>query len=90
MAMKENTKAIFNYLKEHNGEKLTNTDIADALGLTSKQVTGSVNSFVRKGWAQRSEAVNVELEDGTQKSVKFISLTEEGVTVDPDAPADAQ
>ena len=88
--MKENTKAIFNYLKKHNGEKLTNTDIADALGLTSKQVTGSVNSFVRKGWAQRSEAVNVELEDGTQKSVKFISLTEEGVTVDPDAPADAQ
>lgn len=88
--MKENTKAIFNYLKEHNGEKLTNTDIADALGLTSKQVTGSVNSFVRKGWAQRSDAVNVELEDGTQKSVKFISLTEEGVTVDPDAPADAQ
>lgn len=90
MAMKENTKAIFNYLKEHNGEKLTNTDIADALGLTSKQVTGSVNSFVRKGWAQRSDAVNVELEDGTQKSVKFISLTEEGITVDPDAPADAQ
>ena len=88
--MKENTKAIFNYLKEHNGEKLTNTDIADALGLTSKQVTGSVNSFVRKGWAQRSDAVNVELEDGTQKSVKFISLTEEGITVDPDAPADAQ
>ena len=88
--MKENTKAIFNYLKEHNGEKLTNTDIADALGLTSKQVTGSVNSFVRKGWAQRSDAVNVELEDGTQKSVKFISLTEEGLTVDPDAPADAQ
>lgn len=90
MAMKENTKAIFNYLKEHNGEKLTNTDIADALGLTSKQVTGSVNSFVKKGWAQRSDAVNVELEDGTQKSVKFISLTEKGVTVDPDAPADAQ
>ena len=88
--MRENTKAIFNYLKEHNGEKLTDTDIADALGLTSKQVTGSVNSFVRKGWAQRSDAVNVELEDGTQKSVKFISLTEEGVTVDPDAPADAQ
>lgn len=90
MAMKENTKAIFNYLKEHNGEKLTNTDIADALGLTSKQVTGSVNSFVRKGWAQRSDAVNVELEDGTQKAVKFISLTDEGVAVDPDAPADAQ
>lgn len=90
MAMKENTKAIFNYLKEHNGEKLTNTDIADALGLTSKQVTGSVNSFVRKGWAQRSDVVNVELEDGTQKAVKFISLTDEGVAVDPDAPADAQ
>ena len=90
MAMKENTKAVLNYLKEHNGEKLTNTDIADALGLTARQVTGSVNSFVKKGWAQRIDSVNVELEDGTQKAVKFISLTDEGVAADPDAPADAQ
>ena len=59
MAMKENTKAVLNYLKEHNGEKLTNTDIADALGLTARQVTGSVNSFVKKGWAQRRPGICV-------------------------------
>lgn len=87
--MKENTKAVFSYLKEHDGEKITNTDIAEALGLTPRQITGSVNSFVKKGWAQRSEAVNVELEDGTQKAVKFISLTEAGLAVNPESNADA-
>ena len=71
-AMKENTKAIFMYLKEHNGEQITAQEIADALGLGVKSVIGSVNSFVKKEWAVRSEPV------------KFISLTEAGLAVDPD------
>lgn len=82
MAMKENTKKIFNYLKEHDGEQITAQEIADALGLGVKSVIGSVNSFVKKDWAVRSEAVKVE---GLDKPVKFISLTETGKTVDPDA-----
>lgn len=83
-AMKENTKAIFMYLKEHNGEQITAQEIADALGLGVKSVIGSVNSFVKKLWAVRSEPVKVEI-NGEKKDVKFISLTDEGLAVDPDA-----
>ena len=82
--MKENTKAIFMYLKEHNGEQITAQEIADALGLGVKSVIGSVNSFVKKTWAVRSEPVKVEI-NGEKKDVKFISLTDEGLAVDPDA-----
>ena len=81
-AMKENTKAIFMYLKEHNGEQITAQEIAEALGLSVKSVVGSVNSFVKKTWAVRSDEVKVE---GMDKPVKFISLTETGLAVDPDA-----
>ena len=81
-AMKENTKAIFMYLKEHNGEQITAQEIAEALGLGVKSVVGSVNSFVKKEWAVRSDEVKVE---GMDKPVKFISLTETGLAVDPDA-----
>lgn len=83
-AMKENTKAIFMYLKEHNGEQITAQEIADALGLGVKSVIGSVNSFVKKAWAVRSEPVKVEI-NGEKKDVKFISLTDAGLAVDPDA-----
>jgi DNA-binding MarR family transcriptional regulator len=83
-AMKENTKAIFMYLKEHNGEQITAQEIADALGLGVKSVIGSVNSFVKKEWAVRSEPVKVEI-NGEKKDVKFISLTDAGLAVDPDA-----
>ena len=81
-AMKENTKAIFMYLKEHNGEQITAQEIAEALGLSVKSVVGSVSSFVKKQWAVRSDEVKVE---GMDKPVKFISLTEAGLAVDPDA-----
>lgn len=81
-AMKENTKAIFMYLKDHNGEQITAKEIADALGLSVRSVVGSVNSFVKKEWAVRSDEVKVE---GMDKPVKFISLTDAGLAVDPDA-----
>ena len=81
-AMKENTNAIFMYLKEHHGEQITAQEIAEALGLSVKSVVGSVNSFVKKQWAVRSDEVKVE---GMDKPVKFISLTEAGLAVDPDA-----
>lgn len=82
-AMKENTKAILNYLKENNGEQITAQEIADALGLGVRSVIGSVNSFVKKEWAVRTEPVKVEI-DGEKKDVRFISLTEAGLAVDPD------
>ena len=74
MALKENSRKVFDYVKSMEGHDITAQDIADATGLTTKQVNGSVTSaFQRKGLMQRTPA-NIALEDGTVKAVKFISL----------------
>lgn len=85
MAMKENSKKVLEYLKEVNGENVTAADIADACGLTTKQVNGIVTAALqRKGYAERIPA-EIQLEDGTHKAVKFIKLTDTGLVLDPDA-----
>ena len=83
-AMKEKTRKIFNYLREHDGEDMTAADVAEALDLEVRSVNGSFTSFQKKGWGVREEA-EIELEDKTHKKVKFLRLTDEGRAVDPDA-----
>jgi len=90
MAMKENSKKVLNYLKEVNGSEVTAADVAAALGLEKKSVDGIFTSAIqRKGLGVRTPA-EVECEDGTHKTVKFLSLTDEGMAFDPDADADAE
>lgn len=85
MAMKENSAKVLNYLKEVNGEKVTSADVAEALGLEKRQVDGIFTSAIqRKGLGIRVPA-EVELEDGTHKTVKFLELTAEGLAFDPTA-----
>ena len=85
MAMKENSKRVLNYLKEINGENVTAADVAAALGLEKKSVDGIFTSAIqRKGLGVRTPA-EIELEDGTHKQVKFLSLTPAGMAFDPDA-----
>ena len=36
MAMKDNSKKVFNYLKEVNGDNVTAADVAEALGLEKR------------------------------------------------------
>lgn len=79
MAMKENTKRILVFLQENAGEDMTHNDIAEALELGPRQVIGSFNSFVKKGWGYREEAT-VEIE-GAKKTIKFLKLSEEGMAV---------
>ena len=89
MAMKENSRKVFEYLKENHGAKVTAADVADALGLEKRQVDGSFTSALqRKGLGIRTEA-EIELEDGSHSKVKFLSLTAAGLAFDPDAEADA-
>lgn len=89
MAMKQNTKMVFNYLKEHNGEDLTAKDVAEALGLTTRSVDGIFTSAIqRKKLGVRTPA-EIELEDGTHKAIKLLSLTKEGMAFDPDAEEEA-
>lgn len=84
MAMlKENSKIVWQYCFDHDGENFTAADIADATGLEVKSVNGIVTSaFQRKGWMERIPA-EIELENGTHKQVKFIRLTPAGKAIDP-------
>lgn len=81
----ENSVKIYNYVKAAGDNNITATDIAEALGLSTQQVNGSVTSaFAKKGLMERVPA-EIKLPDGTHKAVKFIKLTEAGKTWDPDA-----
>ena len=85
MAMKDNSKKVFNYLKVVNGDNVTAADVADALGLEKRQVDGIFTSAIqRKGYGVRVPA-EIELEDGSHKAVKFLRLTDEGMSFDPEA-----
>ena len=85
MAMKENSKKVLNYLKEVNGQEVTAADVAEALGLEKRQVDGIFTSAIqRKNLGVRTSA-EIELENGTHKQVKFLSLTDAGMAFDPDA-----
>ena len=88
MAMKENSKKVLNYLKEVNGQQVTAADVAEALGLEKRSVDCIFTSAIqRKGLGVRTPA-EIELDDGTHKAVKFLSLTAEGMNFDPDADAE--
>lgn len=83
-AMKPNSLAVFNYVKENDGADFTAADIAEALGLEVKSVNGIVTSaFQKKGLMIREEA-EVELADGSHKKVKFIRLTDTGRDFEPE------
>ena len=85
MVLKENSRKVLDYVKANDGTNMTAADIAAGTGLEVKQVNGIVTSaFQKKGLMKRTPA-EIQLEDGTHKAVKFISLTEEGKSFDPDA-----
>lgn len=84
-AMKENTKKVFEYLKENDGKDLTAADVAEALGLEKRQVDGIFTSALqRKGYGVREEA-EITLADNSHQKVKYLRLTDEGFALDPDA-----
>lgn len=83
--LKENSKLVFNYVKENDGKNITAADIAEGTGLEVRSVNGIVTSaFQKKGLMERIPA-EVQLEDGSHKAVKFIRLTADGKAFDPDA-----
>lgn len=87
--LKPNSKLVLDYLRANDGKNMTAADIAEGTGLEVKQVNGIVTSaFQKKGYTVRTEAeIEFDKEDGTKghKTVKFISLTDEGRTHDFDA-----
>lgn len=93
MALKENSRTVFDFVKAHDGEDFTAQDIADATGLSVRAVNGIVTSaFQRHKDKDKNEVplmvrVPAEIEDaetGLHKAVKFIQLTDAGREFDPD------
>ena len=84
MAMTENSRKVFDFLKANFGEKLTHQGIVAAPGVSSAAVSGSVNGLVKKGFAVRNEETEMD-ENGKAITVKYITLTDEGYAFDPDA-----
>ena len=87
--MKENAKTVFTYLKEHDGEDVIASDIAEATGLPIKSVNGVITSALvgtGKNKANKSyvERIPGEIEktdengNVTHKAVKFVKLTDKG------------
>ena len=86
MAMKPNTKIVFEYLQSIGDANVTSGDVAEAVGLEKRQVDGIFTSAIqRKGYGIRVPA-EVELPDGSHKAVKFLKLTEAGLALDVNAP----
>lgn len=82
--MKETSVKIFNFLRDNYGTKMMANDIAAATGLSLSTVTGSVNSYIKKGWAERVEETTTDA-NGKEVVQKFITLTENALDVDLDA-----
>lgn len=84
-AMKENTKKVFEFLRSVNGQNVTSADVAEALGLEKRTVDGIFTSAIqKKGYGVRT-AAEIELPDTTHKVVKFLSLTDAGMSLDLEA-----
>lgn len=86
MAMKPNTKMIFEFLQAHNDDDYTAAMIAEELGLEKKSVDGSFTAAIqRKDLGYRQEA-EITLEDGTHAKVKYLKLNDAGMALDLNAP----
>jgi DNA-binding MarR family transcriptional regulator len=73
----ENASNILHLLQDTGRDDMTYRDIADALSLGGRSVSGVLTSLAKKGLIVRSEP--------NASGMKTISLTEAGQTVDADA-----
>lgn len=73
--LSENAQAVIRHLQANPGAQFTADDLAEALGLTSRQINGTATGLQKKGLTER---VVVE---GVEK--KVIQLTPEGASIDP-------
>ena len=83
MAMSENSRKVFDYVKENGDANITSADVAEALDLAKKTVDGCFTALQKKGLGVRIPA-EAELEDGTHRAIKLLKLTDAGMSYDPD------
>ena len=89
MAMKQSSKIVMKYLQSlPTDANVTATDVAETLDLDIKSVNGVFTGAIqRRGLGVRVPA-QIELEDGSNKDVKFLQLTDEGRAFNVDAEED--
>lgn len=83
--VKENTKKVITYLKGVKGQNVTSADVAEALDLEKRQVDGIFTSAIQRKNLGIRTAAEIELDDGSHKTVKFLSLNDAGMAFDVDA-----
>ena len=94
MALKDNSRLVYDFMVAHDGQDFTANDIANATGLSPRSVNGILTaSFQRHKDKDKNPEplivrVPAEIEDpetGLHKPVKFIQLTDAGRSFDPNA-----
>ena len=83
--MKDNTKKVLMYLKKANGKNLTSADVAEAIGLTKKQVDGIFTMAIQKKDLGVRTPAQVQDKDGKYVNVNYLSLTDAGMALNLDA-----
>ena len=85
-AVSEKSLVVLNYLKSVDGENVTAADIGAALDMPTKSVDGTITAgLIRNKFLVERVPAEIELEDGTHKTVKFIVLTDAGRNYDHEA-----
>ena len=74
----DSAQAVLTFLQANPIVDITSKELADAVGVAQKSITGVLTGLQKKGLVIREDAVR-----GDEK-VKYIRLTDSGKTVDPD------
>ena len=91
LKLKENSKMVYEYVRDHENENITANDIADAIGLTSRQVNGIIKRAFQEHKNEDKEKVPLMVRvpgdlttdaAGKPKQLKYIHLTEEGKQIE--------
>lgn len=89
-----NSELVLNWMKKHYGEEHTKQEIAEALNISIPAVTGTINSLIKKGYAETSRTEDVVVSEATEtkkaqvKTIKYHRLTAAGLEYDPVAEAE--
>lgn len=84
-----NSELVLNFLKRNFGKEFSKQEIAHELGISISAVTGSINSFVKKGYARNTREEVIEKTPATEtrkasiSKVVYHTLTEDGLAYDP-------
>lgn len=74
----DSAQAVLTFLQANPVVDITSKELAEAVGVAQKSITGVLTGLQKKGLVVREDAVR-----GDEK-VKYIRLTNSGKTVDPD------